>query len=426
MTIAILSILFLVFLFAGVPVALALGVPVLYYIVTTNVTISFVSHTMTTPLMNYVLIALPAFLLSGRMMNTAGVTDRLFKFSQALVGRFKGGLAYTNVVASALFASMSGTAVGDAGGLGLVEMEMMDKAGYDKKFSAGITACSSVLGPLIPPSVAMVVLGATAEINISHLFIGGLIPGLIMMFALIVNLFLRSRMTKAGREWPVNKVPKKEVFPALLRGIPPLLTPLIVIGGISFGMVTPTEAAVLSIVFSFILGLIYKEINLKKLWKTLTDTVESAGTFMFIIAIAGFFTWIVTREGLPTMISNFLTPIINNSALLGMFVLGAFFLVIGCFLDTTAAILLVTPILMPIVRSLGIDPVQFGVMMVVALIIGIVTPPFGICLFVMADVAKLPVSAVTKESLKYLPAMVVVLILVILFPALSTWLPGLL
>ena len=147
---------------------------------------------------------------------------------------------------------------------------------------------------------------------------------------------------------------------------------------------------------------------------------------MFIIAIAGFFTWIVTREGLPTMISNFLTPIINNSALLGMFVLGAFFLVIGCFLDTTAAILLVTPILMPIVRSLGIDPVQFGVMMVVALIIGIVTPPFGICLFVMADVAKLPVSAVTKESLKYLPAMVVVLILVILFPALSTWLPGLL
>lgn len=424
MSILIISVLFLIFLFLGVPVALALGLPALFYVISTNVTINFVAHTMTTPLMNYVLIALPAFLLSGRMMNTAGVTDRLFTFSQALVGRFKGGLAYANVVASALFASMSGTAVGDAGGLGLVEMEMMDKAGYDKAFSAGVTACSSVLGPLIPPSVAMVVLGATAEINIGHLFMGGLIPGLLMMGALIVNLFLRGRFTEAGRTWPINKIPKEEFWPAILRGIPPLLVPAIVIGGISIGVVTPTEAAVLSIIFSFILGLIYGEINLKTFWQTLTDTVESAGTFMFIIAIAGFFTWIVTREGLPTLISQFLTPIINNNALLGMFVLGAFFLVLGCFLDTTAAILLVTPILMPLVRTLGINPIQFGVMMVVALIIGIVTPPFGICLFVMADVAKLPVSTVTKECLKYLPAMVIVLILVILFPSLSTWLPG--
>ncbi len=426
MTILILVLLFLLFLFAGMPVAFALGVPSLFYFFMVEIPIHFVSHTMASPLKNYVLVALPAFLLSGRMMNSAGVTDRLFRFAQALVGRFRGGLAYTNVVASAMFASMSGTAVGDAGGLGQVEMEMMDKAGYDKTFAAGITACSSVLGPLIPPSVAMVVLGATAELNISHLFLGGFIPGLLMMAALMVNIFLRARFTKAGRNWPIDRVPANEVMGAVLRGIPPFITPLIVIGGISFGVVTPTEAAILAIDYSLLLGLIYREVTLKKLWETLTDTVETVGTFMIIIAIAGFFTWIVTRQGLPTMISDLLTPIVNHSALIGMLVLGVFFLVLGCFLDTTAAILLVTPVLMPIVKKLAIDPIHFGVVMVAALVIGIVTPPFGICLFVMADVAKLPVKRVTKECLKYLPAMVITLILVIMVPEFATWLPKIL
>ncbi len=426
MTILILTVLFLVFLFAGVPVAFALGIPSLFYLLVKDIPLSFVSHIMVSPLKNYVLVALPAFLLSGRMMNSSGITDRMFKFAQALVGRFRGGLAYTNVVASAMFASMSGTAVGDAGGLGQVEMEMMGKAGYDRTFSAGVTACSSVLGPLIPPSVAMVVLGATAEINISQLFLGGFLPGILMMVALLVKLFLRAQFTRAGRNWPVDRVPSREVPGAILRGIPPLITPLIVIGGISFGIVTPTEAAILAIDYSLLLGLCYRELTLKKLWETLTDTVETVGTFMIIIAIAGFFTWIVTKEGLPNLISTFLTPIVNMSPLLGMLTLGAFFLVLGCFLDTTAAILLVTPVLMPIVKRLGIDPIHFGVVMVVALVIGIVTPPFGICLFVISDVAKLPVKTVTKECLKYIPAMVVTLALVIAIPALATWLPSVL
>lgn len=425
MIILILSVLFLIVLFAGAPVAFALGIPALFYLFVGDVPVSFVAHAMTSPLKNYILIALPAFLLSGRMMNSSGVTDRLFKAAQALVGRFRGGLAYTNVVASMMFASMSGTAVGDAGGLGQVEMEMMEKAGYDKPFAAGITACSSVLGPLIPPSVAMVILGATAEINISDLFMGGFLPGIVMAFALMINIFLRARFTKKGRSWPINKVSGREAVLALLRGIPPMLTPIIVIGGISFGVVTPTEAAILAIDYSIILGLIYKEINLKTFWKTLTDTVESSGTFMIIIAIAGFFTWIVTKEGLPGMISSFLTPIVMANSTLGLLVLGAMFLFLGCFLDTTAAILLVTPVLMPIIRQLALDPVHFGVIMVVGLIIGIITPPFGICLFVLADVADLSVKTVTKECLKYLPAMLIVYILVILFPALSTWLPNL-
>ena len=340
-------IVFLVLLMLGVPVCFSLAIPTVFYFFlnTGTVPIEFIAHQTTNPLMNYVLIALPAFLLSGRMMNGTGVTHRIFDFANALVGRFRGGLIYTNIVASMMFASMSGTAVGDAGGLGQIEMDMMDRAGYKREISAGITASSSVLGPIIPPSVNMVILGATA--------------------------------------------------------------------GISIGLVTPTEAAVLAIDYAIFLGILYKEASLRNIWQTLEETVAAAGTFMYITAVAGFFTWILTREGLPQLLTSVLTPLIGSSQ------------VVGLLLDTTAAILMITPILMPIVNSLGIDPIVFGVVMVVALIIGVITPPFGICLFVISDVAKLPVSAVTKEAIRYLPAMVAALLLIIFFPQTVTFLAGL-
>ncbi|MBQ6468699.1 MAG: TRAP transporter large permease [Lachnospiraceae bacterium] len=425
--IAILVITFLVMLFLGVPVAFALGVPGLVYLAMHAGTVPIVNlaHSMTTPLFSYVLIALPAFLLSGRMMNSGGVTSRLFDAATALVGRFRGGLAYANVLASMLFASMSGTAVGDTGGLGAIEMEMMEKAGYKKSFSSGITASSSVIGPLIPPSVAMVVLGSSAGVSTGKLFLGGLIPGVIMGLALMVSIFFQAHFSEEGKTWPVEKVPGKEVPIRLLKAVPALCSPLIIIGGITSGLFTPTEAAVICIDYSIILGIIYKELTLKSLLQAMKDTVETAGTFMLIIAIAGFFTWVVTKIGLATVLQNMLMPLYNVGPLAVVFVLAVILVVIGCFMDTTAAILLVTPIFFPIINAMGINPVYFGVVMTVALISGIVTPPFGICLFVMADVSKLPVSVITKECLKYLPAMFAVLVLIILFPALSTWLPGL-
>ena len=423
-----LLIVFLILLLLGVPVAFSLGIPtILYFFLNIGtIPIEFMPHAMTNPLFNYVLIALPAFLLSGRMMNGTGVTNRIFNLARALVGRFRGGLIYTNIFASMMFASMSGTAVGDAGGLGQVEMEMMDRAGYKKDVAAGVTAASSVLGPIIPPSVNMVILGATASISIGKLFMGGIIPGLLMAAALMLNVTLRAHFTEEGRSWPVDKVPGKEVLNACLQGILPMLCPVIIIGGISLGVVTPTEAAILAIDYAILLGLLYREISFKSVWETLEATVASAGTFMYIIAVAGFYTWILTREGLPQMLTALLQPVVGYSQTVGLLVIAAFLLVVGCFLDTTAAILMVAPILMPIVNSLQIEPILFGIIMVVALIIGIITPPFGICLFVVSDVAKLPVSAVTKESLRYLPAMFITLLLLIFFPQLVTWLPGLL
>lgn len=415
---------FLVLLMLGVPVCFSLAIPTVFYFFLNmgTVPIEFIAHQTTNPLMNYVLIALPAFLLSGRMMNGTGVTHRIFDFANALVGRFRGGLIYTNIVASMMFASMSGTAVGDAGGLGQIEMDMMDRAGYKREVSAGITASSSVLGPIIPPSVNMVILGATAGISIGKLFMGGIIPGCIMAGALILNVFLRAHFSQEGKSWPVERVPAGEAVKAVVRGILPMCCPLIIIGGISIGLVTPTEAAVLAIDYAIFLGIIYREANFKNIWNTLEETVAAAGTFMYITAVAGFFTWILTREGLPQLLTSVLTPLIGNNATVGLLIIAVFLLIAGCFLDTTAAILMIAPILMPIVNSLGIDPVVFGIVMVVALIIGIITPPFGICLFVISDVAEIPVSAVTKEAIRYLPAMVIALLIVIFIPQSVTFL----
>ena len=417
---------FLVLLMLGIPVCFSLAIPTLIYFLmnTGSVPVEFIAHQTTNPLTNYVLIALPAFLLSGRMMNGTGVTHRIFDLANALVGRFRGGLVYTNIVASMMFASMSGTAVGDAGGLGQLEMEMMDRAGYERKVSAGVTAASSVLGPIIPPSVNMVILGATAGISIGQLFMGGVIPGVLMAAALMINVWWRAHFTEGGRTWPVEKIPGDQVIKSVVRGILPMCCPLIIIGGISIGLVTPTEAAVLAIDYAVFLGVIYKEVSFKAIWETLEETVAAAGTFMYITAVAGFFTWILTREGLPQLLNSILTPLVGNNQTVGLLVITVFLLIAGCFLDTTAAILMIAPILMPIVNSLGINPIVFGIIMVVALIIGIITPPFGICLFVVADVANISVSDVTKEALRYLPAMVVVLLLIIFLPQTVTFLPS--
>lgn len=417
-------VLFLVFLFLGVPVVFSMAFPtVLYFLLNgAEMPIQFLAHQVTNPLMNYVLIALPAFLLSGRMMNGTGVTTRLFELARALVGRFRGGLVYTNVLASMMFASMSGTAVGDAGGLGAIEMEMMNKAGYKKEVSAGVSAASSVLGPIIPPSVNMIIVGATASISVGQMFMGGLLPGIIMAVALMVNIFWRSHFGD-GRQWPIDKVGGKQTLHAVIQGILPMLCPLIIIGGINMGIVTPTEAAIAAIDYAIILGIVYREVSFKSLWQTFEESLVMAGTFMFITAVAGSFTWVLTREGLPQMLEAVMAPIVGQSQFIGLLLIALFLLVVGCFLDTTAAILMVTPLLMPVVTSLGIDPVLFGIVEVVALIIGIITPPFGICLFVMADVAKVPVGAVTKESLRYLPAMLVTLFLIIAIPDLVLWLP---
>lgn len=421
-------VLFIVFLMIGAPIAFCLALPMLFFLVLEpSIPFSMVPHRMTGPLFTYVLIALPAFLLAGRMMNSSGVTNRLLNLAIALVGRFPGGLAYSNVIASSFFASMSGTSVGDAGGLGQVEIKMMKDAKYNIDFAAGITAASSALGPILPPSVVMVIFGATAGISIGRLFLAGIIPGAFLILALLITIWIRASFTKEGKSWPKEKTDLMGVLIAIKRGFLPMMAPLIIVGGIAGGIVTPTEAAIAAIDYAILLGIIYKEISFKKLWHTLEETVVMTGVFMFIMAVAGFFTWVLTREGLPQLIASLFQPlIVSNNPIIGLLVIAAFLLVIGLFLDATPAILLVTPILLPVTNSLGIDPIQFGIVLILSLVTGIITPPYGICLFVMSDVAGIPVSNIARESIKYLPAMFIVLLLLCLFPEISTFIPDLL
>ena len=374
---------------------------------------------------SFTLLCLPGFLFVGRLMTTCGVTDRLFNFAVALVGKFRGGLAYANCVASMMFASMSGSAIADAGGLGLVEMSMMKQAGYKPEMAAGVTAASSIIGPIIPPSAAMVMLGAIAEISVAKMFFGGIVPGIMLCLFMCVHVWIRAHFTEEGKQWPTTELPKKERRKAILGGIPAMFTFVLILGSILGGICTTTEAAVIAVWYSILLGIIYKKVTFKSLWDTAKNTVRGCGPLFIIMTAAAFFSWILTREGLSRLLQTAMTGFAasySETALVLMCVL--VFLIVGCFMDTSAAVLLLAPIIIPVVKSVGIDPIYFGVLMVLGLMVGIITPPFGICLFVVSGVAKIPVKDVTKEAIRYIPAMVAVILLVVFFPQIVTFIPN--
>ena len=419
-------IIFFVLLFLGFPVLFALGIPTIVWLfLNPKMPVTILSQNMMSYLNSFTLLSLPAFMLVGRLMNTCGVTDRLFNFSLALVGRFRGGMAYANCVASALFASMSGSAIADAGGLGLVEMNMMDKAGYDRAYSAGVTTASSIIGPIIPPSAAMILLGAIAQIPVAQMFFGGIVPGLVLVVALCGQVFLVAHFTKKGRQMPCSPVPAKQALKTIPAAIPALMTFVLILGSILAGICTTTEAAVVAVWYSIILGICYKKVTLKNLWQTCKDTAETCGPLFIIMTSSSMFSWVIMREGLPQLIYSSLSAVAEKYSFLAVvWICIAIFLLIGCFMDTTAAVMLLAPILIPVINQLGINTIWFGVLMILALMIGIITPPFGICLFVVSGVAKLPVKDVTVEAVKYIPAMIITIVLMVLFPKLVLALPN--
>lgn len=426
--ILIIAVVFLILLLLGVPVAFSLGIPcvIWVFLLHPGMPATVVAQNVMSYMLSFTLISMPGFLFVGRLMNTCGITDRLFKFAIALVGRWRGGLAHANALASMMFASMSGTAVGDAGGLGLVEMKMMKDAGYPDDVSAGITAASSILGPIIPPSSCMIMLGAVAEVSVASLFYGGIVPGVIMAGALLLNIGLRAHITKKGRNWPKTPIPWREALKTVPQAIPALLTFVVIIASINGGICTPTEAAILAVWYAIFLGICYRKLTIKSLWNTLLETLDACGTFMLIISVASLLAWIFTIEGLPGILMTFMSNTVAATGTTGlMLICCVIFLILGCFLDTQAAVLLVAPILMPVVSSLGISPVHFGLVMVIGLMIGIITPPFGICLFVVSEVGQVSLKRTTAEAVKYIPAMLITLLLVVLFPELVLWLPRL-
>lgn len=461
-----LKIIFLFLLSGGLPVAMAMAAASLIYLLLVPSSPPFVVvHRMVSGIDSFPLLAVPFFILAGNLMNTAGITHRIYSYALALVGWLKGGLGHVNVVGSVVFAGMSGTAIADAAGLGTIEIKAMTDHGYDAEFAVGVTAASATLGPIIPPSLPFVIYGMMANVSVGSLFLAGIMPGLVMALLMMLTVayfahkngwggdvkFEWPKLLKALLEslvvvaWPMvvwllvtdlGTQPQLTVLLGLLllfaadklfnfQAVLPIMTPVLLIGGMTTGVFTPTEGAIAACVWAMILGFVwYRTLHFKLFVKICLDTVETTATVLFIVAAASIFGWLLTATGVTAAIGQWVLGVTDQP---WQFLLLAnlLMLFVGCFLEPTAAITILVPILVPICQQLGIDLVHFGLIMVLNLMIGLLHPPMGMVLFVLARVAKLSVERTTMAILPWLVPLLGSLLLITYVPSIALWLPRL-
>ena len=458
---------FLAALTAGIPIAMAMCIGSLVYIwLSGNIPPLTVIHRMVGGVDSFPLLAVPFFIYAGNLMNSAGITNRIYNFALALVGWLKGGLGHVNVVGSVVFAGMSGTAVADAGGLGTIEIKAMKDHGYPVEFAVGITAASSTLGPIIPPSLPMVIYGVQANTSIGKLFAAGFVPGAIMALFMMGMVAYYAHVRNYGADiafsWPrmgrafgelaaivvaaatlyvlwgnqelggsvkfgvpllavliADKLFKFEAFMALL-------TPVILIGGMASGLFTPTEAAVAAVAWALFLGFVwYRTLSLRMLVKISMETIETTASVLFIVAAASIFAWVLTTTQVTDEIARWVLSITNDKWVF-LILVNIFLLFVGCFMETIAAITILVPVLLPIAIKLGIDPIHFGLIMVLNLMIGLLTPPVGMVLFVLAKVSRLGFEKTVKAVLPWMVPLFATLFIITFFPSVVLWLPKLL
>ncbi|PWW00617.1 tripartite ATP-independent transporter DctM subunit [Hoeflea marina] len=370
---------------------------------------------------SFVLIAAPFFMLAGEIMNRGGLTQRIFRLANALVGSLPGGLGQVNVMASMLFAGMTGSAISDAVGLGTMEIRAMKERGYDARLSASITAASSIIGPMIPPSVPIVIYGALAGVSIGSLFLAGLVPGILMGVALMLAILVYDRLGLCPRE---PRAPGSELRAAALAAVPSLALPVLVVGGIYSGLFTPTEAAVVSSAYAAVLALIYGELRIADFKQIITGVASATGALFLIVATTALLGWIVTRSGVMIEVALWLGGAVDSQTQLLLIVAGLC-LVVGLFMEPIAALVLLVPILLPAVKILQIDLVHFGIVLILALMIGLLTPPVGLILFVVARIAEISITQMIRGIAPLLLVLVTVLLLIIVFPTIVMFLPRL-
>lgn len=416
-------VLLFVFLAMGMPVAISVGLPSLLYVIFEQSIPSFMSiQRMIAGINTYSLLAIPFFIFAANLMNSGGITNRIFKSCELGMGRVRGGLAYVNIIASIIFAGMSGAAIADAGGLGSIEIKAMREAKYDERITLGITAASSLIGPIIPPSMPVIVYGVIASASIGKLFAAGLIPGLIMGLILAAMIFGLDHIWKLPRG---KKTTIIEKIIASKRAFLSLLTPVIILGGIFSGFFTPTEAAAIACLYALLLSLFYRDLNWQSFLETVKSSMITTVQVLFIVASASLFSWIIAREQIPQMF----VEMVSRSGLspwLIILLVNILLLFVGLFMETVASINLLVPVLLPVMIQLGMNPVQFGVVMILNLVIGTMTPPFGTVLFVLSSVANVTVEKVARSVVIFFPPLILVLALINIFPSLTLWLPELL
>lgn len=370
---------------------------------------------------SFVLLAIPLFLFAGKLMNLGSITKRIFSFANLLIGWLPGGLGHVNVVSSMIFAGMSGSAVADAAGLGTIEVKAMTEEGYDREFSAAITAASSTIGPIIPPSIPLIMFGVMGNVSIASLLIGGLVPGVLMGVSLMIMCYYYGKK----RNYPRRKFPSlKEFWGGLKEAFWPLLTPVILIGGILSGVFTPTEAAGVAVVYAFVLTLVYRELNLREFIKISLETIKESAIIFIIIGMASIYGWLMIRTQMPQMFVEVIFMITENPLFI-LLILNVFLLIVGMFMESIAAITILTPLLVPLAIGAGIDPLHLGLVMVLNLMIGLLTPPVGMCLFAVSRVANISFDKLVKAVAPFYIPLFIVLLLITIFPQIATFLPNL-
>lgn len=370
---------------------------------------------------SFVLLAVPLFIFAANVMNAGTISDRLMGFSLALVGQMRGGLAQVNIMSSLIFSGMSGSAIADAAGMGKVMVGMMVKNNrYPAGFAAAITGASATIGPIIPPSIPMVLYAMVSDQSVGALFLGGVGPGLLMTTALMVTVWIIAKQ----RNFPTESAIPWRAYPLILmRGLPPLMMPVILLGGIYGGIFTPTEAAAVAGLYAlFLAGVVYRALGLPRLLEVIADTVRSSSVIALIIAGAFIINFIIVSEQIPNQLANWLQGF-ELSPVLFLLLISALFLLLGCILDATTMLLVIVPIVLPTLKALGVDLVHFGVVVVVNMMIGLITPPYGVLLFVLNSTTGTPLKDIIREMWLFIAILLLSLLMMILFPEIVLWLP---
>ncbi|PRY22179.1 tripartite ATP-independent transporter DctM subunit [Aliiruegeria haliotis] len=422
MTLIVVCAVWLFMVFGGVPIGIAMILVSVGYFYHTGMGMSFAVQRMVDGLNSFPMLAVPLFLLAAAILNSAGITNHLFGFARALVGRFTGGLGHVNVLASLFFSGMSGSAVADAGGLGKMEIKAMRDAGYDDAFSGSVTAASSMIGPLVPPSITMVLYGVISNTSIGKLFLGGVVPGFLCAGALMAMVYVLAKR----RNYPKDPVHSAgEVWRLFLKSFPALLTPMVIVGGIFSGLFSPTEAAAVTVLYAIIIDLVfYRELTLRRFFDAIYETAVTSATIGTIIAGVSVLGFVLAREQAPQQIASFFLDFVD-SPLSFLIAINLMIFVLGAFIESLAILLIVVPILIPLALGFGIDPVHFGIIVVLNLMISTLTPPMGMALFVVAQVGEIEYHKLAKAILPWLIPPLIVLVLVCAFPILATGLPSL-
>ena len=423
MTLGLLVIAMLVLLVLRVPVAISMLLPCLVYVAwSPDITLGVAMQQTVGSVDSFPLLAVPLFILTGYLSNAGGLADRLFRLLLTLFKKIPGNLGFVNVFSSLTFSWMSGAAIADAAGLGSVLVPAMKKRGYNEGFALGLTGASSLIGPIMPPSIPAIVYAVSAGVSVGALFFAGVLPALVLTLILCVFVYLNARKNPIHDEGNAEGIPLSR---AITMALPVLFTPVIILGGILGGVFTPTEAAAAAVVWVLILSACYRSLSFPAFRGVLVKTATTTGSILLIVAAAGLFGWVIAREQGPQAVTALMLSVTDN-ALVFLLLVNIALLIIGMLLEPVAALLITVPVLLPAAIQFGIDPLHFGIVMILNLVLGLLTPPVGLVLYVLSSVTGTPVQTVTRGTVPFLIPLLITLLLITFIPAFSLWLPGLL